>query len=73
LIRVTTAVGERERVEKRSALDLEPPIAGRQSLRVGGHGAARLLPTLRLLFISAFVELSLTTVDISIIVEIWKR
>jgi len=39
---VAATVGERERVEKRSAFDLEPAIAGQQSfsIRFGGHGAA---------------------------------
>jgi hypothetical protein len=43
---VTAAVGEREREEKRSTFDLEPPIAGHQSFpkRFGGHGASRLCP-----------------------------
>jgi len=42
--KITAAVGERERVEKRSTFDLEPPIAGHQGFpkRFGGHGAARL-------------------------------
>jgi hypothetical protein len=41
---IAAAVGERKRVEKRSAFDLEPPIAGHRSFpkRFGGHGAARL-------------------------------
>jgi hypothetical protein len=48
---VAATVGERKHVEKRIAFDLEPPIAGHQSFmkRFGRDGAARLLPSLRLL------------------------
>jgi acetolactate synthase-1/2/3 large subunit len=44
--RRAAAVGERERVEKRSSFDLEPLAAGHQSFpkRFGGHGASRLYP-----------------------------
>jgi hypothetical protein len=43
---VATTVNERNRVEKRSAFDLEPSITGHLSFpkRFGGHGAARLCP-----------------------------
>jgi len=46
---VAATIGERERVEKRSAFDLEPPIAGRQSFpkRFGGRGAVRLASQLQ--------------------------
>jgi hypothetical protein len=38
---MAAVIGERKRVEKRSAFDLEPPIAGHQSFtkRFGGRGA----------------------------------
>jgi hypothetical protein len=45
---VAVSAGERKREEKRSAFDLEPPIAGHQSFpnRFGGHGAPSPNPTL---------------------------
>jgi hypothetical protein len=46
---VAAVVGERERVEKRSTFDLEPPIAGHRGFpnRFGGHGAERICPQYR--------------------------
>ena len=44
--KIAVAVGERERPEKRTAFDLEPPITGQQSFpkHFGGHGASRRCP-----------------------------
>src|SRR5579863_166231 len=48
---IAAAIGERKRVVKPSAFDLEPPIAGHQSFRkcFGGRGAERSLSSCRAL------------------------